>query len=177
MDTLAFVLIVVLLLLIILALIIFTVQISKGKNHSRSEVHFSGGANLDNGRLSSDNNYFKGVSGALVDTVVVDENRRTATDFGFYITIKNRANGHCDKAVINGQLIIGRGVEKDTYTLNDKFVSIHHCRLTVKNGRLFLDDLNSSNHTYLNGEQLHNTAEIHSGDTIKLGNTRLEIIY
>ena len=177
MNTLATVLIIVLAVFIIAAVIIVAVSILSNKKSQPSEIHFSGGADIDNGRLSSDKNYFKGLSGALGETVVVNESHRQAAGYGFYITIKNPANGQSGSVAIDRSLDFGRAAEVGVYEVRDKSVSWRHCRIELKNGKLFLSDLNSSNHTYLNGRQVYQSVEVHSGDTIKIGNTKLEIYF
>lgn len=177
MNTFATVLILITVALVLAVLIIAVGIVFSNKKRKPSEIHFSGGADLENGRLSSDNNYFKGVSGALSETFVVDEHRSAASDFNRYVVIKNLANSSSEKVVIKDSLVVGRANEKGMYSINDKSVSKNHCSLTVKNRKLYLSDLNSSNHTYLNGIQVRQDAEVHSGDIIKIGNTKLMISY
>lgn len=177
MDAVATVIIVITAAVVLAIIIIAVAVISTNKNHKPSEIHFSGGADLDNGRLSSDYNYFKGVSGVLGDTLVVDERRSSASDSERYVVIKNLANGKSEKVMIMEGLVIGRSNEKGVYSINDKAVSKNHCGLTVKNRKLYLSDLNSSNHTYLNGIRVYQDAEVNNGDIIKIGNTKLMISY
>lgn len=177
MDTLAIALIVIFAAFLVSAIIIATVSVLLRKNRKFSEIHFSGGVNLDNGRLASDNNYFKGLSGALGDTVIVNENQKFNQDLVFNIAVQNLSNGQTGNIKVNGQYDFGRAADDGVYVINDKSVSRRHCRLTVKNRKLYINDLNSSNHTYLNGRQVCQNDEVYNGDIIKIGNTKLKIFF
>src|SRR5438270_8501450 len=48
-------------------------------------------------------------------------------------------------------------------------VSRSHARITPDGSRFFLEDLGSSNGTYLNGARLEGKAELHEQDEIKIG--------
>lgn len=177
MDTFAIVLIIILAVLIVAAFIIVAVSILSGKKQKPSEIHFSGGVNIDDGRIASDNNYFKGLSGALSDTISIESNCRNTSCSGLYITIKNMSDGQISNIKAEGQLTFGRNAGEGIFLVNDKSVSRRHCCMTAKNGKLLLSDLNSSNHTYLNGSQVYQEAEVHNGDTIKIGNVNLKIYF
>lgn len=177
METLTLVLVIILVVFIIAAAIIVAVNMVSGKNQKPTEIHFYGGANLDDGRISSDNNYFKGISGALIDTVLVDNNRISLSDSELSIALKSHIDGHTSNLRVNKQLILGRITEEGVFTINEKSVSRQHCMLSVKKGRLFLTDLNSSNNTYLNGKRVYHEVEVYSGDVIKAGNVELDIFF
>lgn len=58
--------------------------------------------------------------------------------------------------------------------INVGTVSKRHCMITNKNGRFFIQDLNSTNGTFVNGERISFDTEIFSGTTIRMG--RVELI-
>lgn len=60
----------------------------------------------------------------------------------------------------------------DYFVTNNIAVSRSHADIITRNNRYFVKDLNSKNHTYINGEQLpvHFENEIHNGDKLILGN-------
>ncbi len=71
--------------------------------------------------------------------------------------------------------IIGRG-NKCTLRLADKYLSIRHCRIYKSDGSFFIEDLGSTNGTFLNGDELTNEAvELIDGDKISIG--RLNFIF
>jgi pSer/pThr/pTyr-binding forkhead associated (FHA) protein len=50
-----------------------------------------------------------------------------------------------------------------------------HARLYGKDGTWFVEDLGSTNGTYLNDRRLSNPAEVHAGDVVRVGKTLLEL--
>ena len=146
------------------------------RGFSRNDVHINGGADIQTGRVSRDQNYFKGITGKLGGTVVVEGSR--AKSRGFFIEIMNISNGDKADFNVNNELIIGRISGENVYALpNDLMVSKQHCRLFVSGSDLYLEDLGSANHTYLNGTIITEPTHIQSGDTIRLGKTELGIVY
>jgi hypothetical protein len=55
--------------------------------------------------------------------------------------------------------------------LEDPFASTRHARLTWQGGVVVLEDLGSTNGTYLNEELLHGPQPLHRGDTIRIGDS------
>lgn len=76
---------------------------------------------------------------------------------------------------LNQSVIIGRkqgvcGIVIDY----DKSVSGRHCQISVRNGRFYIVDLQSSNGTYVNENKVLSEVEIYSGSIIKLGRLQLK---
>ena len=69
---------------------------------------------------------------------------------------------------------LGRTREAEMF-LRDPEVSRRHARLEAQNGVVFLEDLKSSNGTFLNGRRLTEPLEIRPGDEIDVGTTRLVV--
>jgi len=68
-------------------------------------------------------------------------------------------------------IVVGRHRECDL-SLEDPQLSRKHCTLTVDaNGDFFLEDLNSTNSTFLNSKKLVEKTRLHYGDRIIIGNT------
>lgn len=63
---------------------------------------------------------------------------------------------------------IGRD-DKNTICIKDKFLSSFHARIILEKGIYFLEDLNSSNGTYLNDEKISDAIELKNKDIIKFG--------
>ncbi len=55
--------------------------------------------------------------------------------------------------------------------LEDPFASTHHARLSRQGGVVVLEDLGSTNGTYLNEELLHGPQPLHRGDRIRIGDS------
>lgn len=75
---------------------------------------------------------------------------------------------------LNKSVIVGRKSGMCDIALEyEKSVSGKHCEITVKDGKFYVKDLQSSNGTYVNGSKILAETEIFSGNTLKLG--RLEM--
>ena len=72
------------------------------------------------------------------------------------------------------QVMIGRDPNCDL-AMVDEAMSAHHARLTYHHGQWWLEDLNSTNGTFLNREKLTIPAVVIPGDTFKCGNTLFDI--
>ena len=68
------------------------------------------------------------------------------------------------------QIMIGRDTKCDL-SIMDEALSAHHARLTHHHGQWWLEDLNSTNGTFLNREKLTTSAVVITGDDFKCGNT------
>ena len=72
-------------------------------------------------------------------------------------------------------LLLGRGTSADI-VLEDPFSSSRHARIAPQGGVMVLEDLGSTNGTYLNGEPLQGPQPLHSGDRIRIGDTEFEYV-
>ena len=66
--------------------------------------------------------------------------------------------------------LLGRGDQADI-RLEDGFASSAHARLVPQGDVMVLEDLGSTNGTYLNGEPLRGASPLHAGDTIRIGDS------
>jgi hypothetical protein len=69
---------------------------------------------------------------------------------------------------------IGRS-ETSQIRLDDTYVSSSHARLFPRNGSWYVEDLGSTNGTYLNQQRVASSSEVHPGDQLKVGKTVLEL--
>lgn len=168
--------IIVIVIAVLIAVVVIAAAIALFSIHPNgkktSEIHFLDGADVDSGRLSVDNNYFKGFSGALDDTVVVGGGRTKSS--GITVSIKNRSDYSIRRLTVEDELTFGR---EAAFVVRDNAVSRAHCKIFVSQGKLYLADLGSSNHTFLNGKRLLDVAELKNGDIIRIGKTELEITF
>jgi hypothetical protein len=66
--------------------------------------------------------------------------------------------------------VLGRSEEADI-RLEDSFASSSHARLAPHGDVVVLEDLGSTNGTYLNGEALRGPQPLHAGDKIRIGDS------
>jgi pSer/pThr/pTyr-binding forkhead associated (FHA) protein len=72
------------------------------------------------------------------------------------------------------EIMIGRDPNCDL-SMMDEALSAHHARLAHHHGQWWLEDLNSTNGTFLNREKLTTAAVVITGDKFKCGNTVFDI--
>ncbi|TLM85643.1 FHA domain-containing protein [Pseudarthrobacter sp. NamE2] len=63
-----------------------------------------------------------------------------------------------------------------TVVIADAELSRHHARLVVTDKDIFIEDLDSANGTYVNGEQVRNAA-VTTGSSIRCGNTTMSLMF
>ncbi len=69
-----------------------------------------------------------------------------------------------------GVVTLGRDITNDI-VINDPEVSRHHCRLTQGGGGYTVEDLGSTNGTFVNGQRLTGARPLQPGDMVGLGET------
>lgn len=73
--------------------------------------------------------------------------------------------------------VLGRSVSQCNIVVEgDPSVSKQHCRFYAQNGVCYVEDLNSHNHTFLNGIMLTAPAMLSAGDIVQVGMTKLKVI-
>ena len=69
---------------------------------------------------------------------------------------------------------IGRA-DSSTLVLTDDFVSNHHARLMRREGTWYLEDLGSTNGTYLDRQKVSDPTPLPTGVPVRIGKTVLEL--
>jgi pSer/pThr/pTyr-binding forkhead associated (FHA) protein len=69
---------------------------------------------------------------------------------------------------LEGHIVQGRGDEAEIH-LEDPFASAQHARIFEQGGILAIEDLGSTNGTYLNEEPLRSPRPLHPGDRVRIG--------
>ena len=59
--------------------------------------------------------------------------------------------------------------------LKDPYISKNHLKIVEDEGDFYVEDLNSANGTYINGEKIMDAVKIKNGDRIKIG--QVEFLY
>jgi hypothetical protein len=79
-----------------------------------------------------------------------------------------------EKHPLTDELTVGRAAGCHI-TVDDTYVSQLHARVFQRNGQLMVEDLGSTNGTYLNGTKVSGPMVMRRGDKLKVGNTVLEL--
>ena len=75
---------------------------------------------------------------------------------------------------IGDEITIGRAATCAIVMPDDSFVSQLHARVYREAGSTMIEDLGSTNGTYLNGKRLTTPEQISKGDRVQIGSTVLE---
>jgi hypothetical protein len=75
-----------------------------------------------------------------------------------------------DRIDLFGGITIGRAEEADV-RIEDRYASGIHCRVHTRGNAYYVEDLDSTNGTYLNGNDLNGESPLHDLDEIRIGDT------
>jgi hypothetical protein len=91
--------------------------------------------------------------------------------------IVERAPGHTPgmEYDIGEGAVLGRGDQAEI-RLEDPFASSRHARLLRQGGIVVLEDLGSTNGTYLNEELLSGPQPLHRGDRVRIGDSEFTFL-
>jgi hypothetical protein len=91
--------------------------------------------------------------------------------------VVERAPGHTPgmEYDIGEGAVMGRG-ERAEIRLDDPFASSRHAKLTRQGGIVVLEDLGSTNGTYLNEEILAGPQPLHAGDRVRIGDSEFTFV-
>lgn len=78
-----------------------------------------------------------------------------------------------DYELNSAQLTIGRGNQNDIAIGTDEYASARHARFEPRHDGVWVQDLGSTNGTYLNGARLERPRRLARGDIIRIGETDL----
>jgi pSer/pThr/pTyr-binding forkhead associated (FHA) protein len=77
---------------------------------------------------------------------------------------------------IDRELTVGRGAGCAIVLGDDTYVSQLHARLFQQNGEGYIEDLGSTNGTYVNGKTITGATRLRRGDQVQFGQTVAEIV-
>jgi hypothetical protein len=72
--------------------------------------------------------------------------------------------------------IIGRSMENCEIALNDSFLSAQHARLELQGDTWVLEDLNSTNGTFVNEIEVRDATSIEDGDVVRVGRVEMRLM-
>jgi hypothetical protein len=72
-------------------------------------------------------------------------------------------------------LTVGRGGQNDLVLTGDEFASARHARIEVRGDGVWIQDLDSTNGTYVNGSRVTGAERVTAGDVVRVGETDLRV--
>jgi hypothetical protein len=78
-----------------------------------------------------------------------------------------------ERELDSSAVTLGRAEENDLVLDADEFASVQHARIEPRRDGVWLEDLDSTNGTFVNGVKLTRPRKLASGDVIRVGETDL----
>jgi hypothetical protein len=114
----------------------------------------------------------RGPAPPVIEGTGVQAASRPFHDAGNARLVVERAPGHRPGMIydIGEGAVLGRG-DSAEIRLEDPFASGRHARVTAQGGIVVIEDLGSTNGTYLNEELLQGPQPLHDGDRVRIGDS------
>jgi FHA domain len=97
---------------------------------------------------------------------------RRTPKLGRLFVVKSPALDEKEEFVLDSQAItIGRGSQNTIPLDDDEFASAEHARIEPRQDGVWLEDVGSTNGTYLNGVKLTRPRKLTPGDLVRVGET------
>jgi pSer/pThr/pTyr-binding forkhead associated (FHA) protein len=83
--------------------------------------------------------------------------------------------GSGETIAVTAPMVVGRDATSGIRLAHDEFVSARHARIEPRPDGAMVDDLGSTNGTFVNGSKLKKARLAKAGDVIKIGATELQV--
>ena len=99
---------------------------------------------------------------------------RPQVESGRLVVVKSPALEEGDELTLDSAaLLLGRGSSNDVNLARDEYASTKHARVEPRRDGVWLEDVGSTNGTYLNGIRLTRAKRLAPGDILRIGETEL----
>ena len=93
---------------------------------------------------------------------------------GRLVVIKSPALEEDDELLLDSAaLLVGRGSGNDVNLARDEYASSNHARVEPRRDGVWVEDVGSTNGTYLNGTRLTKAKRLTPGDILRVGETEM----
>jgi Inner membrane component of T3SS, cytoplasmic domain len=93
---------------------------------------------------------------------------------GRLVVVRSPALAEGDELTLNSSaLLLGRGSGNDVNLARDEYASSKHARVEPRRDGVWVEDVGSTNGTYLNGIRLTRAKKLAPGDVVRIGETEL----
>jgi pSer/pThr/pTyr-binding forkhead associated (FHA) protein len=100
--------------------------------------------------------------------------REETSQGGRLVVLKSPALQVGDERTLDSRaLTLGRGGQNDVKLDKDEFTSARHARIEPRRDGVYVEDIGSTNGTYVNGARLTKERRLVPGDVVRVGETEL----
>jgi pSer/pThr/pTyr-binding forkhead associated (FHA) protein len=99
--------------------------------------------------------------------------RRSRSD-PTHVVVVDGANAGDSVSLDEAPILIGRGTDA-AIRLDDDYVSTRHARIARSEDQQFVEDLGSTNGTYVGAHRINQPTVLQLGSTVRIGKTTLEL--
>ncbi len=93
---------------------------------------------------------------------------------GRLVVVKSPALEEGDELTLDSAALrLGRGSSNDVNLARDEYASTKHARVEPRRDGVWVEDVGSTNGTYLNGIRLTRAKKLAAGDVVRIGETEL----
>ena len=97
-----------------------------------------------------------------------------ARELGRLVVVKSPTLAEGDVVTLDlHALRVGRGRDNDLAIAGDEFASSHHARFEPRRDGVYVEDVGSTNGTFVNGIRLEAERRLSPGDVVRIGETDL----
>ena len=95
-------------------------------------------------------------------------------DSGRLVVVRSPALDEGEELTLNSSALrFGRGSDNDVNLSRDEYASSKHARVEPRRDGVWVEDIGSTNGTYLNGIRLTKAKRLSPGDVVRIGETEL----
>jgi pSer/pThr/pTyr-binding forkhead associated (FHA) protein len=95
-------------------------------------------------------------------------------DAGRLVVVTSPTLAHGEERLLNSApLTFGRGPQNDVTLEGDDYASARHARIEPRGDGVWVEDVGSTNGTFLNGIKLTRARKLSPGDVVRIGETEL----
>jgi hypothetical protein len=97
-----------------------------------------------------------------------------ARELGRLVVLKSPALDEGDVVTLDSHALrVGRGGDNDVSIERDEYASSHHARFEPRRDGVYVEDVGSTNGTFVNGIRLTRERKLTAGDVVRVGETDL----
>jgi hypothetical protein len=103
---------------------------------------------------------------------------QTASRYGQLVVLRSGQSGVAvgKMFTLGPSNLIGRSMESCEIALNDTFLSQQHARLELRDDTWVIEDLRSTNGTFVNGIEVRDATVLEDGDILRFGRVELRLV-